>query len=139
TNYHELQKRNSNGANSTANRQELPLFSPESFAYTSKAAEHWRSSWRDLQNAEAGPAEDVSKGQASVPAPLAARKESFLRLRAIRSKQTQDAGERNFAFWVTLFLMICLIGGLAAYIVYSYLPGTSGADRITQPASAPSP
>ena len=139
TNYYELQKRNSNGTNSTANRQELPLVSPESFAYTSKAAEHWRSSWRDLQNAEAGPAEDVSKGQASVPAPLAARKESFLRLRAIRSKQTQDAGERNFAFWVTLFLMICLIGGLAAYIVYSYLPGTSGADRITQPASAPSP
>lgn len=139
TNYHELQKRNSNGANSTANRQELPLYSPESFAYTSKAAEHWRSSWRDLQNAEAGPAEDVSKGQASVPAPLAARKESFLRLRAIRSKQNQDAGERNFAFWVTLFLMICLIGGLAAYIVYSYLPSTSGADRITPPAVAPSP
>ncbi|MGH2497003.1 MAG: zinc-ribbon domain-containing protein [Ktedonobacteraceae bacterium] len=138
-NYPEGQKRNNNGANSTANRQELPLYSPESFAYTSKAAEHWRGSWRDLQNAEAGPAEDVSKGQASVPAPLAARKESFLRLRAIRSKQNQDAGERNFGFWVTLFLMICLIGGLAAYIVYSYLPGTSGADRIAQPAGVASP
>ncbi|HKV58360.1 MAG TPA: zinc-ribbon domain-containing protein, partial [Ktedonobacteraceae bacterium] len=65
-NHPEVQKRNSNGANSTASRQELPLYSPESFAYTSKAAEHWRGSWRDLQNAEAGPAEDVSKGQASV-------------------------------------------------------------------------
>jgi hypothetical protein len=139
TNYLQLQNGNGNGANSTANRQELPLFSPESFAYTSKAAQHWRNSWRDLQNAEAGPAEDVSKGQAEVPAPLANRKDSFLRLRAIRSKQNQDVGERNFGFWVTLFLMICLIGGLAAYIVYSYLPNTSGAVSITQPAGSQQP
>ncbi len=140
TNYLQLQNGNGNGANSTANRQELPLFSPESFAYTSKAAQHWRSSWRDLQNAEAGPADDVSKGQATVPAPLANRKDSFLRLRAIRSKQKQqDGGEKNFGFWVTLFLMICLIGGLAAYIVYSYLPNTSGAVRITQPAGSQQP
>ncbi len=139
TNYIQLQNGNGNGANSTANRQELPLFSPESFAYTSKAAQHWRNSWRDLQNVEAGPAEDVSKGQAAVPAPLANRKDSFLRLRAIRSTQNQDAGERNFGFWVTLFLMICLIGGLAAYIVYSYLPNTSGAVSINQPAGSQQP
>ena len=136
TNYLEL--RNGNGANSAANREDYPLFSPESFAYTSKAAEHWRNSWRDLQNAEAGPADDVSKGQASVPAPLAARQNSFIRMRAI--KQKQDASEKNFGFWVTLFLMICLIGGLGAYIVYSYLPGFSlGAARITQPAGAQQP
>lgn len=134
TNYLQVQKGNGNGANSTANRQELPLFSPESFAYTSKAAQHWRSSWRDLQNAEAGPAEEVSKGQATVLAPLASRKDSFLRLRAIRSKQNQrDGGEKNFGFWVILFLMICLIGGLAAYIIYSYLPNNTVAVRITQP------
>lgn len=139
TNHLQLQNGNSNGANSTASRQELPLFSPESFAYTSKAAQHWRSSWRDLQNAEAGPADDVSKGQAEVPAPLANRQDSFLRLRAIRSKQNQDGGERNFGFWVTLFLMVCLIGGLAAYIVYSYLPNTSEAVRISQPAGAQQP
>jgi zinc-ribbon domain len=142
TNYLELQNGTRNGANGagTANRQDLPLFSPESFAYTSKAAEHWRGSWRDLQNAEAGPAEHVSKGQASVPAPLAARKESFIRLRAIRTKENQDAGEKNFGFWVTLFLMICLIGGLAAYIIYSYLPNASlGAARVTQPAGAQQP
>ena len=139
TNYQQLKNGNGNGANSTANRQELPLFSPESFAYTSKAAQHWRTSWRDLQNAEAGPAEDVSKGQAEVHAPLANRKDSFLRLRAIRSKQKQDVGERNFGFWVTLFLMVCLIGGLAAYIVYSYLPNTSGAVRIAQPAGSQQP
>ncbi len=141
TNYIQLQNENGNGnsANSTANRQELPLFSPESFAYTSKAAQHWRNSWRDLQNVEAGPAEDVSKGQAAVPAPLANRKDSFLRLRAIRSKQNQDTSDRNFGFWVTLFLMICLIGGLAAYIVYSYLPNTSGAVSLTQPAGSQQP
>jgi hypothetical protein len=120
TNYLELH--NGNGANSAANREDSPLFSPESFAYTSKAAEHWRNSWRDLQNAEAGPAGDVSKDQASVPAPLAATQNSFIRMRAI--KQKQDAIE-NFGFWVTLFLMICLFGGLGAYIVYSYLPGFS--------------
>ncbi len=140
TNYLQLQNGNGNDTNSTANRQELPLFSPESFAYTSKAAQHWRSSWRDLQNAEAGPAEDVSKGQATVPAPLANRKDSFLRLRAIRSKQKQqDGGEKNFGFWVTLFLMICLIGGLAAYIVYSYLPNNSIAVHIAPPTGGQPP
>jgi hypothetical protein len=136
TNYLELH--NGNGANGAADREDYPLFSPESFAYTSKAAEHWRNSWRDLQNAEAGPADDVSKGQASVPAPLAARQNSFIRMRAI--KQKQDASEKNFGFWVTLFLMICLIGGLGAYIVYSYLPGLSlGAAHITQPNGAQQP
>ena len=128
-----------NGANSTAARQELPLFSPESFAYTSKAAQHWRQSWRDLQNAEAGPAEDVSKGQAEVAAPLANRKDSFLRMRAIRSRQNQEGSEKNFGFWVTLFLMICLIGGLAAYIVYSYLPNSSVAVRLAQPPGTSQP
>ena len=133
-----LELHNGNGANSAANREDYPLFSPESFAYTSMAAEHWRKSWRDLQNAEAGPAGDVSKGQASVPAPLAARQTSFIRMRAI--KQKQEASEKNFGFWVTLFLMICLIGGLGAYIVYSYLPGLSlGAARTTQPAGAQQP
>ena len=130
---------NGNGAGNTATRQELPLFSPESFAYTTKAAQHWRNSWRDLQNAEAGPAQDVSKGQAEVPAPLANREDSFLRMRTIRSKQNPDGGEKNFGFWVTLFLMICLIGGLAAYIVYSYLPNSSTAVRLSQPGGAPQP
>lgn len=139
TNYLEQPHVNGNGANSTAARQELPLFSPESFAYTSKAAQHWRNSWRDLQNAEAGPAQDVSKGQAEVPAPLANRKDSFIRMRAIRSRQNAEGSERNFGFWVTLFLMVCLIGGLAAYIAYSYLPNTSTAVRLSQPNSAPQP
>ncbi len=139
TNYLERPHANGNGANSTAARQELPLFSPESFAYTSKAAQHWRNSWRDLQNAEAGPAQDVSKGQAEVPAPLASRKDSFIRMRAIRSRQNAEGGEKNFGFWVTFFLMICLIGGLAAYIVYSYLPNTSTAVRLSQPSGAPQP
>ncbi len=130
---------NGNGANSTAARQELPLFSPESFAYTSKAAQHWRKSWRDLQNAEAGPAQDVSKGQAEVPAPLASRKDSFIRMRAIRLRQNPEGNEKNFGFWVMLFLMICLIGGLAAYIAYSYIPNTSVAVRLNQPAGAPQP
>src|SRR5579863_2429757 len=105
--------------------QDLPIFSPESFAHSSKAAEHWRNSWRDRQYAEAGPGDNASKGQASVPAPLATKQNSFIRMRAISKQQKLDEGEKNFGFWVTIFLMICLICGLGAFIIYTYLPNAS--------------
>ena len=134
------QTANENGVSNVANRQDIPLFSQESFAYTSKAAEHWRNSWFDRQYAEAGPAQDVSRGQATVPSPLAAKQNSFIRMRAIILKQNQEAGEKNFGFWVTIFLMICLVGGLGAYIIYTYLPNASlEAAHISQPGSAPQP
>ncbi len=126
-----------NGTYQQVDHQELALFSPESFAYTSKAAEHWRKSWRDRQYAEAGPAEAVSKGQASVPSPLIAMQNSFGRMRAIINKQKQDTSSSNLGFWVTLFLMICLIGGLGTYIVSTYLPNVSfGAAHIAPPGAS---
>ncbi len=129
-----------NGSNSGNggghHRQEIPLFSPESLAYTSMAAEHWRKSWRDRQYAEAGPAEDVSKGQAYVPPPLQAMQHSFVRMRAVVYKQKQDKRKMTFGFWMTLFVMICLILGMGAYIVYSYLPGITGAGSHNTQAGA---
>lgn len=109
-------------------RQDIPLFSPESLAYTSQAAEHWRKSWRDRQYAEAGPAESVSKGQAFVPAPLLNMQHSFVRMRAVVQKQTQDKRKMTFGFWMTIFIMVCLILGMGAYIVYSYLPSITGSN-----------
>ncbi|HEV2579757.1 MAG TPA: hypothetical protein VGT44_02800 [Ktedonobacteraceae bacterium] len=119
---------------------EMPIFSPESLNYTSKAAEHWRSSWQDRQYAEAGPAEDVSKGQASVPSPLNAMQHSFVRMRAVILKQKEDKRKVSFGFWITLLIMLCLIGGMGAYIIYSYLPNSSfNAAHIAQPAAGQSP
>lgn len=127
----------SNGRYNQVGHQELPIFSPESFAYTSKAAEHWRNSWRDRQYAEAGPAEDVSKGQASVPAPLMAMQNSFVRMRAIINKQKQGTRSTNLGFWVTLILMICLTGGLGTYTIWTFLPNASfGAAHIAQPGAS---
>ncbi len=115
----------------------FPLFSPESLAYTSKAAEHWRNSWKDRQYAEAGPAEGVSRGQASVPTPLLTMQNSFVRMRAIVFNQKQDT---RFGFWVTILLMICMVAGLGAYIFYSYLPNASeNAAHLSQPAAGQSP
>ncbi|GAC1568337.1 MAG: hypothetical protein NVS3B14_17230 [Ktedonobacteraceae bacterium] len=142
TNHLQLSNGNGNGnsASSMVNGQDWPILSSESFASTGKAAERWRNSWRDRQYAEAGPVEDVSKGQASVPSPLADRQNSFTRMRAFRTRQGQERSERNFAFWVTIFLMICLIGGLGAYIIYTYLPNASTGDAsISQPAGSQQP
>lgn len=116
------------------------LLSPESFAFTRQAAEHWRKSWRDRQYAEAGPAENVSRGQAAVPAPLVAMQHSFVRMRAIISKQAQASNTNGFGFWVTLFLIICLIGGVGAYILYTYLPNAPyNAARLSQPGASAQP
>lgn len=116
------------------------LISPESFTFTRQAAEHWRKSWRDRQYAEAGPADNVSRGQAAVPAPLLAMQHSFIRMRAIISKQRQASNSNSFGFWVTLFLIVCLIGGVGAYIIYTYLPNAPyNAARLSQPGTATQP
>lgn len=132
---------NGNNGNSQALQNgAMPLFSPESLAYTSMAAEHWRNSWKDRQYAEAGPAEGVSRGQASVPTPLLAMQNSFVRMRAIVFKQEQATRKVSFGFWVTILLMICMVAGLGAYIFYSYLPNASeNAAHTSQPAAGQSP
>lgn len=131
-----------NGQNILADEETTHLLSPESFAATSKAAENWRKSWRARQYAEGGPAKDVSRGHASVPSPLLAMQHSFARIRAIgrANKQRQARRNPNLSFWITLFLMICLIGGLGAYITSTYLPTSPlGATHVAPSANVPQP
>ncbi len=115
--------------------------SPASIAATSRAAEHWRNSWRDRQRAEAGPATKVSRGQASVPEPLLAMQKSFVRMRAIimpgRNKQNQQNRATDFRFWMIIFLMVCLIGGLATYVVSTYLPNARLAATVAPSGDLP--
>jgi Double zinc ribbon len=104
---------------------DTPL-NPASFMATSKAAEQWRKSWRDRQYAEAGPAENVSRGHASVPLPLTSMHQSLVRMRAIMKNDIKSQGKRSakLGTWITIFLMICLIIGLGAYIIVSYMPNS---------------
>ncbi len=128
-----------NGQNGLGNEQTIPLLSPESFIATSKAAEHWRDSWRDRQYAEAGPAENVSRGHAAVPMPLMAMQHSFARMRAI-TRTKNDGRRTNFRFWITLFLLMCIIAGLGTYVVSTYLPTSPvGAAQILPPAHTAQP
>jgi len=115
--------------------------SAESFAATSKVAEHWRNSWRERQRAEAGPAVEVSRGQASVPMPLMAMQHSIARMRAVILNNKQAKQSRtNFTFWLTLLLMVCLIGGLGAYVLSTYMFNSPfGATRVVTPAEAAEP
>jgi double zinc ribbon protein len=131
-----------NGQDDLDDSPTMNLLSPESYVATSKATERWRKSWLDRQYAEAGPAENVSRGQASVPMPLLAKRQSFARMRAIARNNKQQKQKRKIFFgtWITFFLMISLIGGLGAYIILSFLPNSPfGTTRETQTANAISP
>ncbi len=104
----------------------------EGFMVTSQAAEHWRTSWRSRQRREAGPAIAVSRGQSLVPEPLMAMQQSLVRIRAIVLPQRLQQKQQNatLSLWITLFLLIGLILGLAGFIAYSYLPGTDSASHV---------
>ena len=123
-----------NGKNDVSDSPTMDLLNPASFMATSKAAEQWRRSWRDRQDAEAGPAENVSRGQAAVPMPLTTMQQSLAHRRAIQKNDKKQQGKRsvNFGTWIAIFLMICLIIGLGAYIIVSYMPNTPfGAAYVT--------
>ena len=92
----------------------------ESYVATSKAAEQWRTSWRNRQRSEAGPAATVTRGQSHVPEPLMAMQYSLARMRAIIAP-AQKQNKSGARFWITIFIMACLIGGLGAYIASTYL------------------
>ncbi len=120
----------------------LPERSQENLDATRRAAEHWRNSWRDRQRAEAGPIIDVSRGDASVPMPLMSMQNSLVRLRAIvtANKRNQQARGSNLTFWITIIVMICLIGGLGAYVISTYLPNSPfSAAHIAPPQSTAQP
>jgi len=108
----------------------------ESYAATSKAAEHWRTSWRNRQRSEAGPATSVSRGQSAVPEPLMAMQHSLARMRAIIAPSgKQNKQNASLSFWITILLMTSLIVGLGAFIVSTYLPDSDTA----LPTAAPIP
>src|SRR5437870_7046628 len=88
----------------------------ESYAATSQAAERWRTSWRNRQRSEAGPATSVSRGQSEVPQPLMAMQHSLARMRAIIAPSGKQ-NKQNGSFWITILLMASLIVGLGAFII----------------------
>ncbi len=104
----------------------------ESLEATSKAAQHWRQSWQDRQRAEAGPAVGVSRGQASVPEPLLVMQNSLARMRAIISPKNVTVGKfSGFRFWLPVFLLLCLIGGLSMYVLSTYSGGLLSATYVS--------
>ncbi len=130
-----------NGQNGSAPAPTMNVLNSESFVATGKAAEHWRKSWRARQYAEAGPVEDVSRGQAPVPMPLMSMQQSFARMRAIaRINNQQDRISITAGSWIAIFLMFCLIVGLGAYLISTYLPDSPyGTAQVVPPVNAPQP
>lgn len=113
-----------------------------SLGATSRAAEQWRNSWRDRQRAEAGPAVDVSRGHSAVAEPLLAIQQSLVRIRAvIRAEKEQGSQQKKKSkdSWLPLVMMLCLIGGLAAYIISTYLSGTHLANATAHVSTMPQP
>lgn len=117
---------NTHGNNGVSDTPTKNLLNPASFMATSMAAEQWRRSWRDRQYAEAGPAENVSRGQASVPTPLTPMHQSLERMRITQKsgKKQQNKRSVKLGTWITILLMICLIIGLGGYIIISYIPNS---------------
>ncbi len=108
----------------------------ESLNATSKAAEHWRQSWRDRQHAEAGPAIGITRGQAAVPEPLMAMQHSIARMRAIIiPKNSREHKGKNFAFWLTLILLLCIIVGLSGYVISTYAAPAQSSAQVSSAAS----
>ena len=131
-----------NGNNGISDTPTMDLLNPASFMATSKAAEQWRKSWRDRQYAEAGPAENVSRGQASVPMPLTPMHQRLVRMRAIQKddKKSQSKRSAKLGTWITIFLMICLIIGLGTFVIVSYMPGSPfGVSSVTPPPNTKQP
>ncbi len=112
----------------------------ESYAATSQAAERWRTSWRNRQRSEAGPATSVSRGQSEVPEPLMAMQHSFARMRAIiASSSRQNKQNSGLGFWIAILLMTSLIIGLGAFIVSTYLPNRDAALSTGAPIPTDTP
>jgi hypothetical protein len=111
-----------------------------STASTSEVAERWRNSWRDRQRTEAGAAEGVSRGQAFVP-PMAMQS-TLARIRTIESNNPKQSGwNKELGFWMTVFLIVCLVGGVNVYIISStHLPNAVfGAAHVVPPSETAQP
>ncbi|MDQ6660202.1 MAG: hypothetical protein M3Z24_04465, partial [Chloroflexota bacterium] len=111
--------------------QQRPVEYSPSLTATSRAAEHWRTSWRNRQHAEAGPATEVSRGQSAVPEPLMAMQHSLMRMRAIILPDKADEHNSRVRFWCSLLLILGLMSLSGAYIFSTFLPQAS----IAHPAA----
>ncbi len=110
----------------------------ESYVATSVAAEHWRTSWRNRQRSEAGPATEVSRGHSSVPEPLLAMQHSFMRMRAVIAPNRQEEGASP-GLWIAIVLMLFLIVGVGVYIASTFAPNSDNAAHSNAPISADTP
>ncbi|HEV7234895.1 MAG TPA: hypothetical protein VGN15_01860, partial [Ktedonobacteraceae bacterium] len=111
----------------------------ESYLATSVAAERWRTSWRNRQRSEAGPATSASRGQSLVQEPLMAMQNSLVRMRAIVVPKKLQESQVNLRFWITLLLMICIIGGLAVFIAATFQTVPDSASQGIQQSVAQPP
>jgi hypothetical protein len=111
--------------------------SAESYVATRNAAERWRTSWRNKQRSEAGPATEVSRGQSSVPEPLMAMQHSLARIRAIVKPQQRK--KYISAFWLSIVLMVCLLVGLTIFILSTYTGNTTISNTIDASPTIPPP
>ncbi|MEO8970947.1 MAG: hypothetical protein ABI406_05010 [Ktedonobacteraceae bacterium] len=111
--------------------------SAESFVATRNAAEHWRTSWRNRQRSEAGPATDVSRGQSAVPEPLMAMQHSLARIRAIMKPQQKK--KPISVFWVSIILITCLIIGLATFILSTFSDNSTTGNGVDIVSDVPPP
>jgi hypothetical protein len=55
------------------------------------------------------------------------------------NKNKQPPQAMDFGFWVTMIMMLLLLGGLGAYIVSTYLPGTRFVSKLIPPIDGPQP
>ncbi len=91
----------------------------ESIQATSKAVQHWRKSWVHRQQTEGYPVLRVSRGQATVTEPLLAMRHTPLPI-SIGEKRYDT--RQDILFWLILLVFLCLMIGLCAYILSTYLP-----------------
>ncbi len=111
--------------------------SAESYVATRNAAERWRTSWRNKQRSEAGPATEVSRGQSSVPEPLMAMQHSLARIRAIVKPQQRK--KHISVFWLSIVLLVCLMVGLTTFILSTYSGNTATSNTVDTPPTIPPP
>lgn len=83
---------------------------------TSRAAQHWRTSWLARQRATGCPALYVSHGQASVTEPLLALRTSIV------TTAIQDEVHHKRGFPLALLVLFCLLVLLCLAILFTYLP-----------------
>lgn len=105
------------------------------------AEAHLCSKCGSFQVNEAGPVEGVSRDHASVLMPLLAIRNSLARMRTVVSNNQKQSGRnKKLGFWISVFLRVCLVGGLGAFIISTYIPKSiSGIAHVVPPSETSQP